>query len=383
MDICVLNPFFYPYAGGTEKVLLQVYGRLAKRHNVTVLSAMLDNSNKRAVDYIQGIRVVRLPTKYVNMPGLPLPLPIMHGLNGEIEKAGADLYHINNRFVYFPSTIRKIKSLNKTLALTIHNALPHGINLHTDAGGLLYDVLIGRKTMHAADIITAVSKNTIETTVPERDRNKAHVVYNGIDYRRFKHRGKREREVEEIEKRLELNGASILNNARLVPQKGQQYLIKAVADLEKSRDISLVLLGRGPLERKLRGMIARLGMEKKIRIISGVPEEELPYYYNAFDLFALPSLYEPGSVALLEAMASELPIIATKAGGTHEVLREGGIYIREKDAVDTKEKIAHALRNRTEMAERARRARSIVVEEHDWDKIAKRYETLFEETLKK
>ena len=39
MDICILNPYFYPYKGGTEKVLLEVYSRLAKKHNITVLTS--------------------------------------------------------------------------------------------------------------------------------------------------------------------------------------------------------------------------------------------------------------------------------------------------------------------------------------------------------
>ena len=53
MEICVLNPYFYPYKGGTEKVLLEVYGRLAKRHNITVLTSTVPGRNEERREEIR------------------------------------------------------------------------------------------------------------------------------------------------------------------------------------------------------------------------------------------------------------------------------------------------------------------------------------------
>ena len=50
MDICVLNPYFYPYHGGTEKVLLQIYGRLARKHNICVIASAPQGQKRKSVD---------------------------------------------------------------------------------------------------------------------------------------------------------------------------------------------------------------------------------------------------------------------------------------------------------------------------------------------
>ena len=109
MEICVLNPYFYPYKGGTEKVLLEVYGRLAKRHNITVLTSTVPGRNEKRREEINGITVIRLRTKQYALPGLPLPFESFTDLNSEIKKARADLYHINNRYQYFYFNLQSIK----------------------------------------------------------------------------------------------------------------------------------------------------------------------------------------------------------------------------------------------------------------------------------
>ena len=140
MDICVLNPYFYPYKGGTEKVLLEVYRRLAKRHNITVLTSTVPGRNERRSEEIHGIKVIRLKTRQYALPGLPLPFESFEGLNSAIVRAGADLYHINNRYQYFYLNIMSLKSVGK-LCLTIHNSLPLNIDRPTDFFGRAYDVV--------------------------------------------------------------------------------------------------------------------------------------------------------------------------------------------------------------------------------------------------
>ena len=69
----MLNPYFYPYNGGTEKVLLEVYSRLAKRNNITVITSVAAKRNKPSVEEISGIKVVRLKATSTRLPTLPMP----------------------------------------------------------------------------------------------------------------------------------------------------------------------------------------------------------------------------------------------------------------------------------------------------------------------
>ncbi len=377
MDICVLNPYFYPYFGGTEKVLFEVYRRLAKNNKITVVTSEV--GSKPGKETIEGIDIIRLKTKQYALPYLPLPLAEMKGLNEAIEKTEADICHINNRFQYFRSTIKSIKLYRKKLVLTIHNSLPKGIDPITDFGGLVYDVFWGRSIMASADLITAVSKSALETTVPKRMHSKARVIFNGIDYRLFEPKPNNEKS-EMIRRTLEFeDGIMLISNGRLIGQKGHEYAIRAIRELEKEGILAnLLIIGRGPMEKKLKQLAAKLGIGNRVKIINGIAENELPYYYNAADIFVFPSLYEPAGMAMLEALACGIPTIATAIGGIPETLRGYGEYIKVKDYKSIANAVVKVSSNIDTYRKLALDCRAnVIMKEHDWDLIAKEYERSF------
>jgi glycosyltransferase involved in cell wall biosynthesis len=376
MDICVLNPFFYPYTGGTEKVLYEVYKRLAKRHNITAIVAAPEHRDGYTEE-IDGIKIVRLKSRYIRMPGLPLPFVAMENIRNAIVKEECSLYHINNRYQFFSNTLRTIKGMDKKLALTIHNAMPKGIDVATDSLGLTYDIVWSRRLMHSADVITGISKNVVETTVPLKERGKTHVVYNGVDFRRFR-KLKGSVHTREIAKSLNLDCYTIVTNGRLVPQKGQIYLLKAVSELmDEGHEIGLMIIGTGYLNRYLYRTARRLGMQEKFGIVNGISEEMLPYYYNVGSVFALPSLYEPASLVILEALSCEMPCVASRVGGIPEMMRKCGVYSEPRDVDSIKEGISILLDDRKKSKALAECGRKLMIRLHDWDRISRQYERLF------
>jgi glycosyltransferase involved in cell wall biosynthesis len=381
MDICVLNPFFYPYKGGTEKVLLEIYKRLAKRHNITVLTSGKDGCREHREELF-GINVVRLKTKYMHIPDAPLPFLLFDGINKTIKRAGADIYHINNRFQYFPYNIKTIKSVGK-LALTIHNSLPIDINTLTDTVGLLYDVGWGRTIMKEADIITGVSKNAIEVTVPEREMYKAHVIYNGVDYNNFRKISKKDRTVASLVRGLGFEGPTVVSNGRLVPQKGQIYLMIALHELAKmGTDVNLLIIGCGPMQKELTERARSLGLSGRFAIRHGIGDDKLPYYYAVGDITVLPSLYEPASLAALESMACEVPLIVSRVGGLPEMVGKCGLYTEPRDHIGIMNGIEELLENKQKASDLARRGRARVISRHSLDRISKKYEELFLNTIR-
>ncbi|MDE1865462.1 MAG: glycosyltransferase family 4 protein [Candidatus Micrarchaeota archaeon] len=380
MEICILNPYFYPYKGGTEKVLLEVYGRLAKRHNITVLTSTVPGRNVHHTDEIKGIKVVRLKTHQYSLPGLPLPFESFEGLNEAIMKTGAELHHINNRYQYFYFNMQAVKQTGK-LCLTIHNSLPTNINAPTDFFGYLYDVAWGRRIMHGADLITGVSKSAIESTVPESERRKAHVVYNGVDYKNFRRHPKSSPKVAKIIEELGFKGTTIICNGRFVPQKGQIYLMQAMSMISEHGDMpNLLLVGKGPMEGRLRAEAAALGINMQMR--SDIGDERLPYYYSACDIAVAPSLYEPASLAVLEGMSCGLPVVASRVGGLPEMVGRCGIYSKPKDPESIASGISEILSDPKKVHRMGQQARRRMIERHSWDKIAKQYEELFLNTLR-
>jgi glycosyltransferase involved in cell wall biosynthesis len=147
------------------------------------------------------------------------------------------------------------------------------------------------------------------------------VIPSGVDTERFRpcaDRGAAKR-------RLGLTGDRpvIGTVGRLEPRKGTATLLAAVAALRATgrHDAIVVVVGDGPLREELAREAARLGIAPHVRLLGDLADVRSAL--EALDVFVLPSRTEGMSNALLEAMAMELPVVATAVGGTPEVVGDG------------------------------------------------------------
>lgn len=102
--------------------------------------------------------------------------------------------------------------------------------------------------------------------------------------------------------------------ATLRSWKGHRYLMDAVALLEDLQDVQLLIVGDGPYREKLEKHRDQLGINDKVTFVGNQDNPES--WLNAMDLFVLPSFGDEGvSQAVMQAMASRLPVIATPVGG--------------------------------------------------------------------
>jgi glycosyltransferase involved in cell wall biosynthesis len=103
---------------------------------------------------------------------------------------------------------------------------------------------------------------------------------------------------------------------RLVPGKGQEFVVRAFArHLTANRNSRLVIAGDGPLRARLEHLVARLAIGDRVEFSGHCERTELARLMGAADVFSLCSDYENYSNAVIEAMASGLPVIATRLGG--------------------------------------------------------------------
>jgi glycosyltransferase involved in cell wall biosynthesis len=144
-------------------------------------------------------------------------------------------------------------------------------------------------------------------------------IYNGIDVEPFID-SKLTREAAKI--RLGIPGKNVFvygTVGRLVETKGQSILLQAFAKVyEQCPQSCLVLAGGGRLESKLRGLAAELDIKESVIFLSH--RHDIPEVLKAYDIFVLPSVAEGLPGALLEAMATGLPVIASRVGGVPEIL---------------------------------------------------------------
>ncbi|MEM4255263.1 MAG: glycosyltransferase family 4 protein [Candidatus Norongarragalinales archaeon] len=383
MRLLMLNPFYYPYSGGTEKHLFEACRRLARKHEVTVLTSMLPHTKRE--EEFQGVRIVRMPAAVLTWLPHPLPPPVPLYLlpwPDLVEEAKqADVVHIHNRFVYSMFEIFTVKKiLKKKLALTLHNARPQGIDLPTDLVGGLYDDVYGRKIMQNCDAIAGVSKNTLDITVPEGTRVPMQVVYNGVDTGAFNPRNSGQRILKDL---VGAEGKEIvLTVCRLVEQKGLDYLLDAIplVDKELGGKAHFVLLGRGPLLEHLQAKAKKLGVEEKISFLAErFSEKDLAALYAACDCFVLPSLWEPFGIVVVEAMATGKPVVGTDIGGIPEIIEHGknGFLVQPRDARALAQRITFLLQNKKTARKMGAEGRKIAVKKFTWDETAKSYEKFY------
>jgi glycosyltransferase involved in cell wall biosynthesis len=107
--------------------------------------------------------------------------------------------------------------------------------------------------------------------------------------------------------------------ARLEPQKDPLALVRAAGAQDLPGTVAIV--GNGSLERAIDDEVRALGLER--RVLRLPFDGSVERYLRAFDLFVLPSRWESLPIAVLEAMACGLPVVATSVGGTAEAVRDG------------------------------------------------------------
>jgi len=150
------------------------------------------------------------------------------------------------------------------------------------------------------------------------------------------------------------------------------YLLRAFQKLNERKDCQLTIVGDGNLRLLLEREASKLGIGQVTKFVGRIPNDELPEVYGSADVFVLPSKNEGMSNALLEAIASGLPVIATDTGAAQEIVKGNGIII-EKENVES---IFNALRMMMENR-KLREAFSIesriIAQNLTWKKCANRY----------
>jgi glycosyltransferase involved in cell wall biosynthesis len=110
--------------------------------------------------------------------------------------------------------------------------------------------------------------------------------------------------------------------AQLIPRKGHRYLLDALPEvLSRHPEVHVLVFGRGPLEETLRQEVARRGLSERVRFMGF--RTDLVRWLGGLDILVHPADMEGLGIALLQAAAAGLPIIASRAGGMPEVVHDG------------------------------------------------------------
>ena len=206
-------------------------------------------------------------------------------------------------------------------------------------------------------------------------RGKLHVIPNGVDPDLPVERDR-------LAMRRDLDIPSdadvVIVVAKLTEQKGHGVLLQAMSPLMDSRPgLHLLLVGDGPLNDDLRAQAARLPAGGRVRFLGVRPDVRA--LLAASDLFVLPSLWEGLPMALLEAMAADVPVVATAVSGTRDVVVDGvsGALVPAGEVEPLRLAIERLITDRKSAVGMALEARKRVVEEYGGSRLAQRHAVIY------
>lgn len=194
-----------------------------------------------------------------------------------------------------------------------------------------YDLIITPSNYMKKSLITNSNIN------PKKIR----VIYNTINQEKYSNFY-----IKKIRADLIDNNKYLITSAcRMVPWKGLDTLIQTFDNMPK--DIKLILIGDGPERKRLENM----SKGKNIEFLGKIKHKQIQAYLKASDIIIQPSYYEPSSIALLDCLATQTPVIASSVGGTPEIIedKKDGILITDHNPETYTKAIKKLLANKTQI----------------------------------
>jgi glycosyltransferase involved in cell wall biosynthesis len=340
--------------GGAQEVVRTLSEELTESGCPTVVCSFKDGPLRAQIER-EGIPVEVLPQRRYSILAFPFyvreMLAIRRALIDLVEKYQIDVIqtHLLRSLDFLVATLR-FGSQRPLVFWTVHNfnfALrPEQLPRFRWLAGAKQAVHSGlyRWMAHWVNGFIAVSNDVeaaiLQTIGPVQGR--IEIISNGVDTRRYRSVGDRSA----TRCMLGFKGDEILHTVvgTLKEQKGHRYLIDAVAPLiVRTPRLHILIVGDGELRGHLEDQVHAAGIEENVHFLGN--RSDVPAILCASDAFVLPSLWEGLPMALIEAMASGLPVIATQVSGSQQVVEQdrSGILVQPGEVLPLRQAIEYLL----------------------------------------
>ncbi len=330
-----------PIYGGAERHMFLLAKSLdITKFQVIVVCSDFKQLNPWCDKFLQhDIRVLRLKVSHKHDPRH------LFQFRKILEKENPDLLHLHLwnpgscRYAFMAADPKKLK-----IVTTEHDPFPlHGLKKTLKKSSL-------KKTARVIAVSKA-NQDLLLKLYPEM-KDKITVVPNGIDLESFEretiHFSSQEKN--RTRNNLFLSGTNdfvIISIAALHPRKGLKHLIASMKEVTAMHPRTrLVIVGEGPEQNNLQRIIKKLHLENNAILIGH--QENISKLLKSSDLFVLPSIKEAFGLVLLEAMAANLPIIASNVGGIPEIIHnhKNGELVKPESSKELSAKIIELIENR-------------------------------------
>ena len=364
MKITILVGLFPPrWIAGTEMATYNIARHLALRgHHIDVITSLDAGLSRRGLE--QGFTVHR-----IGLPRGRVMGTIVFWL-----KAILRIRRLNPDIIHGQSTaMGLICFLAKQLLRRPYVVYLRGSDVHRPWS---LKKVISKLVLNNADAVVALTEQMRRETLELCSRD-VDVIPNGVDAENYEALPQKST----VRERLGLRDDRriILFVGTLRPIKGTRYLIEAMHTIRRrDAESRLLIVGDGEERPSLEQLVLELNLGDTVTFAGKVPNDRVPEYMAAADIFALASLSEGFPLVVAEAMAAGLPIVASRVGSLPEIVEEGenGFLVEPAEPQEIADRILMLLADR-DLRRKIGEANRWKAKSYSWHHVAEQLDALY------
>jgi glycosyltransferase involved in cell wall biosynthesis len=390
MRLLAITPTFFPFMGGAESGIYEIYRRLARRHEVRILtpypaaSLERDFGMEERLPDLSELELVRFRDRInlKNWPGHgrlkglvpPFSISLLKPALREVKDFQPDVVNV---FYALPSglaasRIMKTKRAPVLLSLIGRDipgpGIPHFWRFYT------------RRTARRVSKVLFISEYC-RRALFGTESTAGEVIPFGVDTERYRP----DLDGSGIRERLGIpRSARVLFSVqRLDRWKRVDIVLQAMKSILRQLEVYLVIGGKGPELNGLRRLAAELQITSHVLFAGYIKEEDLPLHFAMADIFVLHSTYETFGLVLVQALAAGKPVVSVRSTAIPEVLENGheSRLVAPLDPDALAGAILSLLVDNKALNRFSAAARQKAIEQFSWEAIVQRYEKVFSDLI--
>jgi glycosyltransferase involved in cell wall biosynthesis len=388
LKVLIANDTYPPQLNGAAVATHRLVHGLAERgHFVSVVAPSMAYRDEEQSDpsspNVTVHRIKSIPTKPLHPEFRITSWAKIDGkLDRIVQSFGPDIVHIQNHFVIGHGCLKQARKHGIPIVGTNHFMPENLIQYFPKPLRPVTSAVMWKHCMRVynrLDCVLAPSNACLHLLRDAGLTTPVRVVSNGIDLQRFS----RYPASEDIHEKygIRRDVPTFLVVGRLEKDKKTDLVIRATAAASATADLQTVIVGKGKDEREFRELARRLGLDGVAVFTGYVPEEDLPGLYNLSDVYIGAGAAELQGLAVMEAMATGLPILVANLVALPELVEDGvNGFMFEPTVEDLSDKMLAMLEHRDRWDSMGRRGLADM-QPHDMPAVLAQIEDLYREMV--
>ena len=393
LRILIANDTYPPQLNGAAVATQRlVYGLADRGHSVLVVAPNTAFADEVQREQVNGSGAEATVFRVRSIPVRPLHpqfrvtswVGIQAKLEGLAQDFQPNIIHIQNHFILGKTCLRLARKHGIAIIGTNH-FMPDNLfefipgPLQQTISNIMWNDFL--KTYNQLDFVTSPSLAARKMIVDVGLTAQTRVISNGIDLEKYQKLAP----PDEIYQKYPIrrDRPTFLCVGRLERDKNVPLIIKATANVAEKTELQTVIVGKGKDEAEFKALARKLKLDGTVIFTGAVPDEDVRLLYNVADVYIGAGSAELQGIAVMEAMASRLPILAANAVALPELVSDGeNGFLFSLNEDDLAEKMLKILSQKDRWSSMGEKSLGYI-QVHDMQKILSQLESLYHEAMEK